>query len=355
MTDRDHLAELFNRAQSNLVVQTSDLPLATLAGMVEEGAIDLEPGFQRRERWTQQGQSLLIESFLMNVPVPPVYLAEETSGTFTAIDGKQRLRAIADFINGRLKLRGLESFRDAEGLVFAQMPTEIINSFRLRPYIRVVTLLKQTDETLKYEVFLRLNRGGEALTPQEIRNVAFRGVINDTIYALSEEPFLRQQLKIKDEKSAAYRLMQDAEYVLRFMALDTDLEGFRGSLSKAMDDFMLKTLHSSGTKALELGQRFKLALDRCQALWEEKAFRRPDGPSWRDQTLAGMYDAQMLSCVRINEEEFRRACKGKNALLQRTRDLFEEQDFDESVRSGTNTPARIQYRVKRMNEILLQE
>lgn len=352
MADRDHIANLFNKAQSNLVVQTSDLPLATLAGMVEEGAIDLEPGFQRRERWTPQGQSLLIESFLMNVPVPPVYLAEEASGTFTAIDGKQRLRAIADFINGRLKLRGLESFTDAEGLTFAEMPTEITNAFRLRPYLRVVTLLKQTDESLKYEVFLRLNRGGEALNPQEIRNVAFRGAMNERIYALSEESFLRQQLKIKDDKSASYRLMQDAEFVLRFLALDSGLDDFRGSLSKAMDYFMLDTLHYTASEASKLGQKFKLALDRCEALWEEKAFRRPDGPTWRDQTLAGMYDAQMLSCSRINQSEFEQALQSKDSLLQQTRDLFKDQEFDESVRSGTNTPARIHYRVQRMTDIL---
>ncbi|MBX5148960.1 DUF262 domain-containing protein [Rhizobium lentis] len=85
-------------------MQTADLPLGTLADMVETGAIDLQPGFQRRERWSLDKQSALIESFLLNVPVPPVYLAEEDEGTYTAIDGKQRLKAIADYINGRLSL-----------------------------------------------------------------------------------------------------------------------------------------------------------------------------------------------------------------------------------------------------------
>ena len=225
------LGVMFNRAQSELVVQTSDLPLATLAGMVEERSIDLTPGFQRRERWSVKAQSALMESFLMNVPVPPVYLAEEADGRFTAIDGKQRLRAIADFISGRLELKGLERFSEAEGLTFPDMPNEISNALWLRPYLRVVTLLKQTDERLKYEVFLRLNRGGEELNPQEIRNVAFRGTLNDVIYEKSENAFLRAQLKIRNDRSEAYRQMQDAEFVLRFLSRSMQSQ-LRGAGSK---------------------------------------------------------------------------------------------------------------------------
>lgn len=118
----------FNEAQAQLVVQTADLPLGTLAGMVDSGAIDLQPGFQRRERWSPERQSALIESFLLNVPVPPVYLAEEEIGTYTAIDGKQRLRAIADFIGNRLPLRHLDRLHEVEGLRFEDLPSEITNA-----------------------------------------------------------------------------------------------------------------------------------------------------------------------------------------------------------------------------------
>ncbi|MGM4907808.1 DUF262 domain-containing protein [Tardiphaga sp. 866_E4_N2_1] len=188
MRNSKSVLKSFNEAQAQLVVQTADLPLGTLAGMVDSGAIDLQPGFQRRERWNTEKQSALIESFLLNVPVPPVYLAEEEIGTYTAIDGKQRLRAIADFIGNRLPLRHLDRLDDVEGLYFRDLPPEITNALLLRPFLRVVTLLKQTNVTLKYEVFLRLNRGGESLNAQEIRNVAFRGSMNEAIYALADSP-----------------------------------------------------------------------------------------------------------------------------------------------------------------------
>lgn len=352
MLPMEKLVSSFRDAQSKLVVQTADLPLATLAQMVEDNAIDLQPGFQRRERWSPDKQSALIESFLLNVPVPPVYLAEELTGTYTAIDGKQRLRAISDFIFGRLNLRNLDRLAEAEGMRFEALPSEIINSFKLRPYLRVVTLLKQTDPMLKYEVFLRLNRGGEALNAQEIRNVAFRGVLNDQIYTLSENVFLRKQLKIDGLKSAAYREMADAEYVLRFLALSERLNTFSGSLVREMDEFMRRHQLDNGQAVENYAKMFNLALARCQSIWGDFAFRRPEGQGWRDQTLAGMYDAQMISASQVTAEVAAKAASGQAEVLEKTRALFEDPDFDKAVRTGTNTPQRIRYRVKRMKELL---
>lgn len=342
----------FREAQAKLVVQTSDLPLGTLSDMVENGGIDLQPGFQRRERWAVDKQSALIESFLLNVPVPPVYLAEEENGTYTAIDGKQRLRAIADYMSGRFALKNLERLVHAEGLKFSDLPAEIVNALRLRPFIRVVTLLKQTDPMLKYEVFLRLNRGGEALNPQEIRNVAFRGSLNDTIYELSANAFLRAQLKIDGTRSTAFREMNDAEYVLRFLALQNNFDQFSGSLVREMDEYMRSRQNLANHDLQNIKDTFNTALSRCEAIWGELAFRRPEGAGWRDQTLAGMYDAQMISASAISEAEFENARLHRDAVIARTRDLFDDVEFDKSVRAGTNTPNRIKYRVGKVRDIL---
>lgn len=346
------LVESFRDAQARLVVQTADLPLGTLAEMVERNAIDLQPGFQRRERWSQQKQSALIESFMLNVPVPPVYLSEEEDGTYTAIDGKQRLKAIAEFIHGRLALRNLERLGAAEGLRFADLPTEIANALRLRPFLRVVTLLKQTDPLLKYEVFLRLNRGGEALNAQEIRNVAFRGPLNEKIYELASISFLRAQLKIDSEKSSAFREMTDAEFVLRFLTLRQSLEKFSGSLVQEMDAFMRKHQDANAARIEEFATEFRVALERCERLWGKYAFRRPEGTGWRDQTLAGMYDAQMIAVSMLNDNKFLAAERKKDVIIQRTRSLFNDADFDTAVRTGTNTPNRIKYRVTEMRKVL---
>lgn len=352
MASQDSIVSEFHHAQSRLVIQTADLPLGTLAQMVENGAIDLRPGFQRRERWNSQKQSSLVESFLMNVPVPPIYLAEEDDGTYTAIDGKQRLRAISDFFAGRFALRNLESMHAAEGLRMRDLPLEISNALTLRPFLRVVTLLRQTDDLLKYEVFLRLNRGGEALNAQEIRNVAFRGPLNDRIYEASSNEFLRRQLKIDGEKASAYRDMTDAEFVLRFLTLSQTMGDFSGSLVREMDTFMRHHQNVSPADAQIIVQRFVNTIGRVEAIWGPYAFRRPDGPGWRDQTLAGMYDAQMLAVGMLTEEQFQAAREGRARVLAVTRSLFNDPDFDQAVRTGTNTPSRIYYRVRAMREAL---
>jgi hypothetical protein len=352
LADHTPLVVSFNEAQAKLVVQTADLPLGTLAGMVQSGAIDLEPGFQRRERWAPEKQSALIESFLMNVPVPPIYLAEEEDGTYTAIDGKQRLKAISDYIGGKFQLKKLERLDSAEGYGFEKLPKIIKNALLLRPFLRVVTLLKQTDPLLKYEVFLRLNKGGEALNAQEIRNVAFRGPLNDTVYDLSTHHFLKQQLKIENNRSSAFREMVDAEYVLRFLTLSESYENFSGSLVREMDDYMRENRNASAKVRSEVSAQFTTAISRCEGLWGKRAFRRPDGSGWRDQTLAGMYDAQMIATSHLSEKRYQSIILLKSKVLSETRALFADEDFDQAVRTGTNTPARINYRVERMEEIL---
>jgi len=346
------LVKRFDKAQTELVIQTADLPLKTLADMVETGAIDLQPGFQRRERWDQDKQSALMESFLLNVPVPPIYLSEEEDGTYSAIDGKQRLRSIAEFMCDRLKLRNLQRLAMADGLIFSQMPPSISNALQLRPYLRVITLLKQTAPTLKYEVFLRLNVGGESLNNQEIRNVAFRGPLNDLIYELGENRFLRQQLKISGPNSSAYKKMHDAEYVLRFLTLRQRWEQFSGQLAYEMNSFMLENQNASDRRLEPFSTAFTRAIDACKEIWGPHAFKRPDGHFWRDQLLAGMFDAQMISVDRLSDARIEALAPRSHEVLEGTRRLFSDEEFEQAVRTGTNTPARIRYRVEATFQLL---
>jgi len=209
----------FVNAQQAAVLEIADQGLISLAQLVESRAIDVAPSFQRRDRWDAGKQSLLIESFLTNIPVPPVYLAEDVAqlGSYAVIDGKQRLTAISLFFSDKLVLRGLRRLERLNGLKYSQLPIEIRNPLGMKN-LRITTLLRQSSEDLKHEVFLRLNTGGEILNAQEIRNVAYRGPLNDLIYQLAEDEFLRKQFKVVPPSSQSYRQMTDAEYVLRFLA-----------------------------------------------------------------------------------------------------------------------------------------
>lgn len=343
----------FREAQNSLVIQASDLSLASITDMVGANAIDLNPHYQRRERWDLIKQSLLIESFLLNVPVPPLYLAEEEFGAYSVIDGKQRITAVYDFISGKLRLRGLESFSEINGASFPELPTELQNTLKVRPFLRVVTLLRQSDPSLKYEVFLRLNTGGDRLLPQEVRNVAFSGPFNDLLIELAQNEFLRGKLKIEGKKSPAYMAMADVEHVLRFLTTYFCWREMGGSLAAQMDDFMQvhRELDVDGLR--EFRRLFETSIGTCHEIWGDYAFERPLGAvGWRNQMISPLYDAQMVSVASLSDRQRQVAVARKNQIVDRTRQLFEDDDFTKSVTRATNNAGSVKKRISSFNGLL---
>ena len=231
--------EFWQDKQKELLTSVVDYNLRTIADLVTSESIDLSPRFQRRFRWSGDRQSQLIESFLMNVPVPPIFLNEDIYGKNSVIDGKQRLFSVLEFFRGRLILEGLTVFSDINGSSIDDLPGELARILRTRPTLRAVIILKQSDQDVKYEVFQRLNTGGMRLNPQEIRNSAFPGPLNNLILSLSGEPEFHGLLGIKNKaRSSIYQEMRDAEFVLRFFAFRSSWQNFSVGMKKRMDDYL---------------------------------------------------------------------------------------------------------------------
>lgn len=336
-------------SEDDLVVQSSELALMNVAALHNAGSLDLSPRFQRRDRWDRERQSQLIESFLLNVPVPPVYLAEEARGVFAVIDGKQRLTTISQFLNDEFRLTNLELRKDLEGLNFSDLNPVIKGVLNMRP-IRAVTILRQTPDWVKHEVFVRLNRGGQPLNAQEIRNVSYAGPFNDRVIELAQNDFLYRQLKITGSASPAYSDMSDVEYVVRFFALSEYWEAFGGSMREAMDSFMLHNHEAGPTRIALFSNRFRRAISWCEQLWGAHAFQRFDGNQWRDQMIGGVYDAEMIAVDRASDELLESI--NTSSLIRRTERLFLDPQFDSSVRVGTNTSAKVRFRVERVVDLL---
>jgi Protein of unknown function DUF262 len=348
-SDRRRALKAFVEAQNAAVLEVADQGLLTLTSLISSGAIDISPNFQRRDRWNPDKQARLIESFLSNIPVPPVYLSEDSEvlGSYAVIDGKQRLTSIAAFFSDNLLLRGLTRLPLLNGLSYSQLPVGIRNPLGMKS-LRVTTLLRQSDPALKHEVFLRLNTGGEVLNAQEIRNVAYRGPTNDLVYELAENRFLRRQLKVVPPSSSAYRQMADAEYVLRFLTLAQTWREFRGDLRGAFDLFMQKNRFPSSDTLENYRHKFTSSITSAEAIWREWAFKRPG----RDQTLAGLYDAQMVALAELDRATHEVLIRKRDTVVSETNSLFEDAHFDEAVRIGTNTPARLRERITVMVEAL---
>lgn len=344
----DELTKWYNEAQDALIVESSDATLDTIVSRINRGSIDIDPKFQRRERWNTRQQSLLIESLLRNLPIPPVYLAQDAaSGRFTVIDGKQRLTAVNAFLSGELTLVGIEGNEELNGCRINDLPVAVQDGLTMKS-IRLIQLSRQSNLSAVHEVFLRLNTGGQVLNAQEVRNVAYSGTMNDAIYRMAECKFLRKQFKVK-QPSPAYSRMVDAEMIVRFLALSEKWRTFSGGLRQSLDDFMQEHRFATPDEIERLERMFAKCIDAAEAIWGERAFKRPG----RDQALAGLFDAEMVALASVRDSVIERAKIRRVEIRERVDRMFTENlRFDQSVRQATNTPDRLKYRIETMLEIL---
>lgn len=349
MGDDKAIIDRFNWGQDSLVTQSADLSLKSVADMIRDEVIDISPKYQRRDRWDQIKQAGLIESFLLNIPVPPIYLAETAKGDYSVIDGKQRLTAIFHFIHKKLTLTGLERFVELEGYQFDSLPSTLQGPLKVRPYLRVVTLLQQSDSELKHEVFLRLNKSGVRLNSQEIRNVAYRGLFNDMLMSVAENKYFRKQLNVSP-KSRVYTEMLDVQFALRAFTIANKWKEFPGNMDKAMDDFMEEhyQLPSSGVEKAR--KNFLESLELCEEIWGDSGFYKPGGTK---KALQGYFDIHLVPLMLLSKPQ--RLKLGKKTLEIRravNRELNDNDSYVDSISSFTSNPERVRTRIGQTLSIL---
>jgi len=224
-----------------------DLSFGEIANLHVSKELIIQPEYQRLFRWSLQQKSHLIESILLELPVPQIFVIENQDGVFELIDGLQRISTILQFMEPQsieldpLRLDGCTLVSGLNGLEFTQLPLSLRLRIKRSP-IRTVVIKKQSKGFLRYEMFKRLNTGGANLEPQEIRNCSSRmlgdkGIaFYNTLVQLSQQDdfaacadYLPQPDK---EKKAA------EELVLRFFAAKNFLDGFKGSVRDWLDTYM---------------------------------------------------------------------------------------------------------------------
>ena len=240
----------FNQA----VIWGTDWTTETMARQLEKGNIDLNPSFQRRDAWSEQEKSRLIESLMLGFPVPPIILAEnkQKKNSYLVIDGKQRLLSIRRFYSNvsekefkaknlkekdafkQLKLKGLDILKDFNGKTYSQMQvenTEYINNLDNQS-IRTIVIKNWPDEAFLYTVFLRLNTGSKKLSPQELRQALKPGAV---LNFLDDETANSTAIKDMLNNKGADPRMKDIELALRFFAFKCFPDKYKGNLKEFLD------------------------------------------------------------------------------------------------------------------------
>lgn len=347
--------EKWIQAQRDLVTTTLDYNLQAIVTLISDETIDLSPSFQRRDRWDRVRQSQLIESFLMNVPLPPIFLNEDDYGVYSIIDGKQRLTAISEFMSDGFALRGLEVFSEAEGLTFSQLDRELRGVLATRASLRAVIILRMSDPEIKYQVFQRLNTGGVRLNAQELRNVAFAGAMNDALVDMSRSLRYERLLGIAEpsdrERSALWKQMRDVELVLRFLTLKDSWTEFSGSLVGEMNRFLIENRHADSSVISDAREQFDTAITKIASVFGETAFRRfrPDTRSYGLPVLASLFDAQMIGLMPFSSEALK---ANAQSLQEGMQDLFMNERFLAAIGAQTNTPRSVVERITMVRDMV---
>jgi hypothetical protein len=229
-----------------------DISFNELLDMKVSGEIDISPDFQRLFRWSIETQSRFIESLILEMPVPPIYMIEEKGGNYLLIDGLQRISSylhlrgeldaphlIPPIKKGeKLILKGCDIIDALNGKSFEDLSTAI--QIRLkRNFIRVEVIRKGSDARFKYYMFKRLNSAGIKLTDQQIRNATIQlldSTFNDFIKELSKEPNFMNCISIISAQQKISGLPE--ELVLRFFALKNNYDGFSHDVNLFLTEYM---------------------------------------------------------------------------------------------------------------------
>ena len=300
-----------------IVTEQARYPLSSVPSMVDGGDYELSPEFQRRHRWDITKKSKLIESFIMNVPIPPIFLYEDSFSHYEVMDGLQRMTAIYEFYSDRFYLEGLEEWPELNGRKYSTLPEQLKRGIDRR-YLSSIILLQETAKNeseatrLKQLVFERINSGGIKLEPQEARNAIFNGPLNKMCIRLGRTPALCQMWGIPGPmeneleggepsiellENESFRKMDDVELVLRFFAYRQRLKHPNGTLKDYLDKYLALGNRMAPDVLEQLEDVFTKTVGLVFDVLGEKAFwlwrRRVSGWGWYSRPTKVLYDPIM--------------------------------------------------------------
>ena len=276
----------------DIQLDKADRSLSELKRWFDEGDLIIDPEWQRNFVWNRKQCSKLIESFLLNIPVPVIYLARTENGQYEVVDGLQRLKSVFEYIDNKFQLRGMDIRTDLEGKRFKDLETPIQRLLR-NSTLRSFELTHNSGSDLHFVVFERLNTGGTKLNEMEIRNCIYRGELNDLIKELADDPIFVQCVSSKGLKTR----MLDRYLVLRFLAFyERTHHKYTRGLKKFLNDFLADFRHPTPQKIEEYRATFQKCMRASRTIFGEQGFRLKTGKS-RQSSSVGEWNSRVNAAV----------------------------------------------------------
>jgi hypothetical protein len=334
-----------------LITQPYDLVVEALLEQIGNGTIFLRPlserpSFQRRYVWSNILASRLIESVLLNVPIPPCYLSQNEDFELDVIDGQQRLYSIYRFQDNQFKLTGLEVLKELNGLRFHKISSQLQRKLKTHT-LRCICITNESHPEIKFDVFERLNTNTVPLNAQELRNCVYRGSLNSLLQeAVTYPPWLEILRKKRPDKR-----MRDEELALRFFAfLIHGLDSYRTPQKHWLNDAAHAGKKYSGTRVDELHHAWRDAIDASLKWFEPNECFRRLPLQGKGVVNRALFDLVMLTAARIGS---RRAGKMRNKFRKKYRTLLAKNaEFNDLISRAVDHTKRTKRRFQIWNRVM---
>ena len=364
---KDNLEKLQILAKERTVkTQNIEYDLETLVKKIKKGIIKLNPDYQRNHRWTVEESSRLMESLILNIPVPTVYLSQDVDvdeevdddvARYSVIDGQQRLTAILGFMSNDYPLSGLNVLELLNDSYYKDLPPFLIRRLEERT-IKCLRIDSTVDSQVKFDIFERLNSGSVQLESQELRNAIYRGKFNDMIKELSLNDNFRELLNIDmktPDSDNKVKKMQDVEYVLRFFSyMDNAGEGMKKSFKQFMSDQMEKFNTYDKTDLDKMRLHFEHVFGMIFQSLGKDAFAKyklVDGKlKLQSHFNAAVYDSVSIAVSDRIQEDINFVITEE--MKERIKNLFFDKKFIECINGSTNDKSKILKRIEIVKGVL---
>jgi hypothetical protein len=322
-----------------LVTHPYDFIIRSLKEQVDDKTLVLADDFQRRRVWDDTKASRLIESLLINVPIPVCYFAELDDGSYSVIDGQQRLTSIYRYLDNEFPLKSLKIRDDLNKKRFNQLGVLDQRLIKSRS-IRCVVILKDSDPEIRFDVFDRLNSNSVKLNRQELRNSLYKGILSSAINKeFSENETFKKLRRAKelDGKKQVDKRMNDCEMILRFFALHFDSCNYQGDLHKFLDNYLRKGQKLNPQQKEAHKEIFLRTIGNVDCVFGVNSFRRydPNTQTWISSLNRAIYDIVMLYFSRLTLDL---VTEKKDDILDRFIKIHQDREFQEAI---TSTPEKI--------------
>jgi hypothetical protein len=360
-----------------------DISFGELINLYKNDELIIRPEYQRLFRWSETQKTALIESILLSIPIPPIFVAEDKNGVWELVDGLQRVSTFISFF-GELKGDGWEinyqeedvnssveegeEIEEGNGEVTEEEKTlnkwtlqegGLVNSLQgfnvdtlptnlkinlKRAVCRVEILRGESSTSMKYELFKRLNSGGSKLTPQEIRNAIYRGInprLNELLLKISQNEVFKTLTQLTRGK---LNELYDQELVLRFFAFYKNAENVNENMEKFLNKFMENTVSNTDFDYNNYESLIIRVLELINQIGDDKIFRNRNASN----LFVPAYFEGILIGVAQNIDKY---AEDIELLKSKITQLKSDTDFKRYSGTASNSRSRIRNRLKRADEI----